>query len=64
MFGNSRRPVAAEDLPQLKYLDAVIRETLRLYPPVPIIARKVDKEVTLRKYGNSISSFYYCFSPN
>ncbi|PZC83860.1 hypothetical protein B5X24_HaOG200060 [Helicoverpa armigera] len=47
VFGDSKRPVVAEDLPCLKYLDAVIRETLRLYPPVPIIARKVDKEVTL-----------------
>ncbi|KAH9645407.1 hypothetical protein HF086_000025 [Spodoptera exigua] len=47
VFGNSKRPVVAEDLPRLKYLDAVIRETLRMYPPVPIIARKIDKEITL-----------------
>ncbi|XP_026729818.1 cytochrome P450 4d8-like [Trichoplusia ni] len=47
VFGDSDRPIVADDLPRLKYLDAVIRETLRLYPSVPIIARKIDKEVTL-----------------
>lgn len=49
VFLDSDRPVNFEDLPRLKYLDAVIRETLRLYPPVPVITRKVEKEVVLRK---------------
>ncbi|CAH0627439.1 unnamed protein product [Chrysodeixis includens] len=47
VFGDSNRPLTSEDLPRLKYLDAIIRETLRLYPPVPIIVRSVEKEITL-----------------
>ncbi|KAJ8732429.1 hypothetical protein PYW07_015028 [Mythimna separata] len=47
VFADSERLITFEDLPRLKYLDAVIRETLRLYPPVPVIVRKVEKDVVL-----------------
>ena len=33
-----------DDLNGLPYLDAVVRETLRLYPPVPSIQRQAEKD--------------------
>lgn len=51
MFGDSDRPLTNEDLPKLKYLDAVIKESLRLYPPVPVITRKVEEDVILREFS-------------
>ncbi|XP_049866217.1 cytochrome P450 4C1-like [Pectinophora gossypiella] len=47
VFGDSTREVTPEDLSRLKYLDAVIRESLRLYPPVPMIVRHCEHDMML-----------------
>ncbi|KAL3266632.1 hypothetical protein HHI36_010795 [Cryptolaemus montrouzieri] len=47
IFKGSNRPVTYNDTLEMKYLERVILETLRLYPPVPLIARKVEKEIKL-----------------
>ena len=39
-----------EDIPNLKYCAQVFNESLRLYPPVPMMPRRVDHETTLRGY--------------
>ncbi|XP_066253888.1 cytochrome P450 4g1-like isoform X2 [Euwallacea similis] len=41
------RSITFKDTIEMKYLERVIMETLRLYPPVPLIARKINEDVKL-----------------
>nr|QLI62189.1 cytochrome P450 40 [Streltzoviella insularis] len=47
VFGESDRPLVKEDLLKLKYLERVVKESIRLFPPVPFIIRKILEEITL-----------------
>ncbi|CAH0628740.1 unnamed protein product [Chrysodeixis includens] len=47
IFGDSDRPATFNDTLQMKYLERVILETLRMYPPVPIIARELKQDVKI-----------------
>ncbi|KAK5643678.1 hypothetical protein RI129_007523 [Pyrocoelia pectoralis] len=47
IFGNSDRPASFADTLEMKYLERCLLETLRLYPPVPIIAREIKQDIKL-----------------
>ncbi|XP_014486916.1 PREDICTED: uncharacterized protein LOC106750830 [Dinoponera quadriceps] len=47
IFGDSDRQCTFQDTVEMKYLERVILETLRLFPPVPVIARKLDEDVKI-----------------
>ncbi|KAI8439465.1 hypothetical protein MSG28_013239 [Choristoneura fumiferana] len=47
IFGDSKRGANKEDIPQMFYLERVIKESMRLYTVVPIIARNIDKDTYL-----------------
>lgn len=52
IFGDSDRPCTFADTLEMKYLERCLLETLRMYPPVPLIARQLKKDVKLGTSNN------------
>ena len=68
MFGDSTRPCVLEDLSKLKYLDCCIKESLRLYPPVAFIRRRMNEDVRFSGHdvpeGTSVGILIYTLHRN
>ncbi|XP_049514575.1 cytochrome P450 4V2-like [Dermacentor silvarum] len=48
MFGDDvHRPVTTDDLRSMRYLSCIIKETLRLYPSVPIMGRYIEEDMKI-----------------
>jgi hypothetical protein len=54
VFGNDERTPNLSDLRRLKYLEQCIKETLRLYPSAPLIARTLTEDAQI---GNAACIF-------
>ncbi|XP_058796940.1 cytochrome P450 4C1-like [Phymastichus coffea] len=50
VFSNKTEVASMKQLGQLKYLDRVIKEVLRLYPSAPSISRRVDSDTIIGDY--------------
>ncbi|KAF0767926.1 cytochrome P450 4C1-like [Aphis craccivora] len=48
--GDQNRAPTYKDFQQMKYVEMVIKETLRLFPPLPFLGRRLDEDMQIGEY--------------
>ncbi|KAM7305460.1 cytochrome P450 4V2 [Ixodes scapularis] len=57
--GDIDRDITTNDLKQMKYLECCLKESMRLFPPIPLIGRVLDHELVID--GHTIPAGVRCF---
>lgn len=60
VFGDSDRPCTSNDFAQLKYLDCCIKETLRLYPGIPLMLRSIPEDIQAGRHTIFNPLYFVC----
>ena len=55
----ARTEITFQDVNELKYCSAIFKETLRLYPPIPVIFRRTIKNITVNDIEIPKDSFLW-----
>jgi len=63
IFGDTDRHVTMDDIKQMKYMDRVIKEALRLFPSVPMFGRETSEDCVLDKYKVPKGTTVLTFTP-
>ncbi|KAF9405505.1 hypothetical protein HW555_013791 [Spodoptera exigua] len=50
VLGDEDKDISKDDLQKLVYLEAVLKESMRMYPSVPCVARSIETDVQLKNY--------------
>ena len=58
---DGRPQISLDKLKDLKYLECVIKEGLRLNPSVPFVGRKVHEDMVIKDYQIPKGTIVYCF---
>ena len=62
-MGDSNRPITMSDLSELKYLECCIKEALRLYPSVPILARDLTADTKICNFTLTLIKMFHILNP-